>query len=160
MKKAFTLIELLVVVAIIVILSGVVMFAAGQYIKKGKDSAVSGNLVPLIAAGEVYYNANGDYSGFCDLTGGGVSVLVNALSQMPDNRDGSCYSSSSASTKKGVCCTVGTVITNNDAWVACARKFADPTKAFCVDSRGVSREIDKDDCTSSMNPPECPQLLE
>ncbi|MCX6721387.1 MAG: prepilin-type N-terminal cleavage/methylation domain-containing protein [Candidatus Staskawiczbacteria bacterium] len=162
MKKGFTLMELIVVVAIIVILSSVILFSASQYLNKGKDSNIFGNLATLIAAGEVWYNGYGSYDGFCDPTGSGVSVVKNALSQMPiaknpDPVTNPCYSAVNTSTAnpRGVCCGVGTVITNNDAWAACAQEFADSNSAFCVDSRGVKKGITVLQCKN--RPIQCPE---
>ena len=144
-NQGFTLIELIVVIAIISILSGVILFSVSQYINKGKDSNIAGNLAVLVPAGEVYYNSNGySYVGFCD-----SNVVINAKNQMPDNPNGSCYNSST--NLKGVCCYA-----QGQAWVACAREFTDSTKAFCVDSRGVKKEIFNTSCTGIMNPVQCP----
>jgi prepilin-type N-terminal cleavage/methylation domain-containing protein len=157
MKNGFTLIELLIVIAITAILSGIVLFSANLYIDKGKDSNISGNLVALVPAGEVWYNGNNySYDGFCNPVGvSGNSVIENAISQMPQNASSAtgCYNASLISgiaNPAGVCCNVGAIVTNNDAWAACAQKFTDSSKAFCVDSRGVSGEIDISNCNSSI----------
>ncbi|TSC95042.1 MAG: Uncharacterized protein CEN87_54 [Parcubacteria group bacterium Licking1014_1] len=124
-SKAFTLIELLVVVAIISILSTVILFSVSQYISRGKDASVVGNLAILVAAGEVYYDYNAvtpnSYEGFC-----GSSVVQNSLSQIISGNK-HCFASI-------------------NAWAACARLFIDPDKAYCVDSRGVKKEILNSDC--------------
>jgi len=137
MSKGFTIIELLVVMTIIAILSGVVLFSVIRYISSGKDSNVAGNLSVLVPAGEIYYNNNnGSYSGFCN-----SEVVRNSYLQMPKNSAGSCYDESS--NPAGVCCNVNI---SGDKWAACAVKFSNINSAFCVDSRGVRREIDKDSC--------------
>jgi type II secretory pathway pseudopilin PulG len=147
MNKGFTLIELLVVIAIISVLSAIILFGITQYINKGKDSNVAGNLAVLIPAGEVYYNventANGDgYTGFCD-----SAVVNNAIAQMPSNPAGSCYESSS--NPAGLCCHVDSD-NNGDKWAACAREFSNPDSAYCVDSRGVKKEIQNVDCADNI----------
>lgn len=142
---------MVVVIAIIAFLSGIVLFSVTQYISKGKDSNISGNLAILIPAGEVYYNvenaANQDgYNGFCDPSLN--SVLKGALAQMPQNNNGSCP----LANPQGVCCNVDN--TNHEAWAACAREFATGSYAYCVDSRGVKKEICNSSCTSSIT--SCP----
>lgn len=105
----------------------------------GKDSNISGNLVVLIPAGEVFYNANGDsYVGFC-----ASSVVTNAESQMPQNPSGDCQSNLA-----GVCCYDNSV--NGDMWAACDKEFANSSNAYCVDSRGVKKEISNSACISTI----------
>jgi len=128
LSKGFTLIELLVVVAIISILSSIILFSVTQYINRGKDASISGNLVILIPSGEVYYdNNNSSYESydtdFCD-----SSVVVNALSQITSSNK-HCDASP-------------------NAWAACGQLFANDLKAYCVDSRGVKKEIDNSACAN------------
>jgi len=136
-KTGFTLIELLVVIAIVSILSAIVLFSTAQYINKSKDANIKGNLAILISAGEAYYGAhNEDYGDFCS-----SGVVQNSINQMPQNSNESCTENAA-----GMCCYVNTY---GDAWAACAREFTDTTKAFCVDSRGVQKEIDNSECGSA-----------
>ena len=146
LSKGFTLIELIVVISIIATLSGIILFSITQYINRGKDSNISGNLAVLVPAGEVFYNGNSNsYSNFCDPDIN--SVIKNTISQIPPNPDGDCRSDAITSTTNpaGVCCYVQP--TNTQSWAACARKFSDNSKAYCVDSRGVKEEI----CNTSCN---------
>ncbi len=148
LSKGFTLVELIVVVAIIAVLSGVILFSTILYINKGKDSNIAGNLAVLVPAGEVYYNMDSTYAGFCDATKN-TSVLRNSLGQMPKNENGNCYSPSITSTTNpaGVCCGVSN---NGQAWAACAFEFTNPSAAICVDSRGVKKEITASNCISTI----------
>jgi prepilin-type N-terminal cleavage/methylation domain-containing protein len=144
-NKGFTLIELIVVIAIIATLSGIILFSITQYINKGKDSNVYGNLAVLVPAGEVWYNANGDnYDGFCD-----SDVVKNAKSQMPVNPNPACPAD--LDNPEGVCCHA-----ESQAWAACANEFSNARKAYCVDSRGMKKEIDTDihPCNNSFT--QCP----
>jgi len=137
-NEGFTLIELIVVIAIIAVLSGIIMFSITQYISKGKDSNMKSNLAVLVLAGETYYSGNNNsYQDFCnpDIN----SAVKNAVSQMPPNPNGACA---------GLCCSVDE-ITGNE-WAACATEFADPTTAYCVDSRGVKKEICNSSCVASI----------
>jgi len=131
-NKAFTLIELLVVIAIIAILAAIVLFGATQYINKGKDAKVKGNLAILITAGEVWYDktSNGTYEGFCD-----SETVANTLSNVP-----------SGDTEKGCAISVG-----NTAWSVCAKEFVNNAKAYCVDNKGNQKEINYTDCANIIN---------
>ncbi len=145
-QKGFTVIELIVVITIIAILSAVILLSVTQYINKGKDSNISGNLAVLVPAGEVYYNienaAYGDgYTGFCDPDKN--SAIKNAISQMPQNPTGDCL----GGLTPGLCCNVAP---DGDSWAACAQEFTYNTQAYCVDSRGVKKEILNSSCTSAI----------
>lgn len=131
-SKGFTLIELIVVIAITAILSAIILFSISQYINKGKDSNVAGNLAVLVPAGEVYYTSYpNSYRDFCS-----SDVVVNAFSQMPSDTVYQCYVDESKDYK---------------AWAACAGKFTDATKAYCVDSRGVKRsDMPINSCTNTI----------
>lgn len=130
-SKAFTLIELIVVIAIIAVLSAIILFSITQYINKGKDSNIAGNLAVLIPAGEVYYNIGNTYADFCAQNN---NIMQNALSQMPSGIDLKCF--------------VEPV--HSQSWAACVQEFTDNTKAFCVDSRGMKREIDFSNCNETI----------
>lgn len=107
----------------------VVLFSITQYINSSKDVSVRGNLATLIPAGEAFYNSYGDsYDGFC-----GSSVVVNALLQIPHIAGGESY-----------CSDV------QNKWAACSRLFIDNRTAYCVDSRGVQREICNNSCTDTI----------
>src|SRR5437667_14039 len=63
-QKGFTIIELLVVVAIIAVLAAIVLVNVTQYINKGKDAAIKGNMATILTNMAVYYDANGNYTSF------------------------------------------------------------------------------------------------
>lgn len=150
MNKGFTLIELLVVIFIMALLSSIILFSVTQYLNKGKDSNIAGNLAILVPAGEVFYNGNGGdgYKHFCDPDIN--SVLKNALEQMPENPNGSCYNA--LANPAGVCCHVNGA---GDKWSACAREFSGAgEKAFCVDSRGIKKRIESGSCSNTRD--QCP----
>lgn len=140
--KGFTIIEVAVVIVILVILSGIIMFSVNRYIAKGKDSNVRGNLAVLVPGGEVYYNGNSNsYVGFCDPAQN--SLLEKTFLNMPKNQSGSCFVDG---TNPGVCCSA-----EENAWAACSIKFADSSTAFCVDSRGVIKDISSTYCHAGMD---------
>lgn len=156
----FTIMELVVVIAITAVLSGIILFSIAQYISKGKDSNTAGNLAVLIPAGEVFYSGNGNsYQGFCDPTQSAGSVFKNAISQMPKNPNGPCYSGSSTTytsttNPAGACCSVVDSSQNYQAWAACAKEFTDTTRAYCVDSRGVKEDMCNSSCVIGLT--QCP----
>lgn len=149
-KNGFTIIELIVSLTIVSMLSLIIMFSITQYASKGRDANVKGNLAVLIPAGESYYNIenelNGDgYTGFCTST-----AVANVYDQLVvPNPINNC---SSDPDHPGLCCNVNTP--EGDSWAACAQEFADSTKAYCVDSRGVKRQICNSSCTNDFY--ECP----
>jgi prepilin-type N-terminal cleavage/methylation domain-containing protein len=152
-KGGFTLIELLVVISIIAVLATIILFSVTQYISKGKNSSIFGNLAVLVPAGETYYNTNtntpNSYIGFCD------SDLVRETKEnrLPVNTENvNCYVE--GGNPSGLCCE-----DSDSEWVACAFEFGNGN-AFCVDSRGFKREIDKTQCPITGTPFRCPESLE
>lgn len=138
--RGFTFIELVVVIAIIGVLSSIIMFSASQYINRGKDSNVAGNLAVLIPAGEAFYNIANTYIGFCDA---GSQALMNAWQQIP--KPGVLSVCSLDASHAGLCCKVAS---DGTSWAACAQQFTETTKAYCVDSRGIKRQITVDACNA------------
>ncbi len=63
-SKGFTIIELLVVVAIIAVLAAIVLVNVTQYINKGKDAAIKGNMSTILTNGAIYYDSVGNYTSF------------------------------------------------------------------------------------------------
>jgi prepilin-type N-terminal cleavage/methylation domain-containing protein len=55
-QKGFTIIELIVVIAIIAVLATIVMVNVTQYINKGRDAAVIGNLNSMATNAAVYFD--------------------------------------------------------------------------------------------------------
>lgn len=128
MNKGFTLIELLVVIAIVGVLSSIILFSVTQYINRGKDASIQGNLVILVAAGEVWYDHNtpNSYEGFCE-----TATVENALAAI--------------NSPEKYCKVRG----DNNAWSACAQ-LTDTDRAYCVDSRGIKKEINSSNCTDNI----------
>jgi prepilin-type N-terminal cleavage/methylation domain-containing protein len=144
MKKnlGFTLIELLVTIAIIAVISSIILFSVTQYINKSKDANIIGNLAVLVSAGEIFYNSNQSYNNFC-ISG----AITNADSQMPENYIAGC------SARAGICCA-----DEEEEWAACAKLFSNAGDyAYCVDSRGVKKQIklSENPCNGSFT--QCPE---
>ena len=127
-SRGFTLVEILVVIAIITILAAIVLYSATQYINKGRDATIKGNLVVLVTAGELWYDRNSSkYAGFC-----GSNAVEKAFSEIPTvEADRHCNSV-------------------DTAWAACAKFFVYPDKAYCVDNKGNQKEINNSFCTTSI----------
>lgn len=132
--RGFTLVEMLVVIAIIAVLSAIILFSITQYISRGKDSTVKGNLAVLIPAGEAFYNHNSSgYQGFCDTA---LSTeWQKAYNEMPKPEGWVPR------------CNVSPFEPYIE-WAACSRLFSDNTKSFCVDSQGIKKEILNTQCES------------
>src|SRR3989344_5575752 len=128
-NKGFTIIELIVVIAIIAVLAAIVLVNVTQYIAKGRDAAIKGNLSSLATNAAVYYDdtalGNGDFVGFsADTTlgcgaGGPISAAIVA-------------------TGSALVCAETT--TTGVDWCGCAQLRTDQTDYFCVDSAGSKKE--------------------
>jgi len=57
-QKGFTIIELIVVIAIIAVLAAIVLVNVTQYIAKGKDSAIKGNMSSMATIAAAFYDNN------------------------------------------------------------------------------------------------------
>jgi prepilin-type N-terminal cleavage/methylation domain-containing protein len=138
-SQGFTLIELIITVAIIAILSATILFSIIGYVNKGRDADIKSNLAIFVSSGEIWYNANQSYEGFC-----GSAVVVNARSDISVPDESKCSNA-------GICC-----YDDDDEWAACAYLMSDTNYAYCVDSRGVKREINSASCTSESTILQCP----
>ncbi len=144
--KGFTILELLVTIAIVATLSGLVMYAIVVYINTGKDASVRGNMVILIPSGEVYYNVNTiekeTYRGFCE-----SNVIKEVWKEIPRSSANMSCPPAGNPIIPGICCGVSEL---GNAWAACAMLFTDSDKAFCVDSTGHKKDIEKGQCTGGI----------
>lgn len=129
MKKliGFTLIELLVVIAIIGILSAIVMVNVGAVRKSSKDAAIKANMTNLLLEGEVYYNNNETYRGVCSSED--FEKIGSKLYELAP-----------------VDCPTRCIDELGSSWIYCAGLNVDKTRAWCVDSTGSQKEIDKETC--------------
>ena len=127
--------ELLVTICIIAVLSSIILFSITQYIGKGKDASVKGYLAIMVPAGEKYYDSNNEsYSGFCQ-----SDVKNNSFSEI-----------NSALPGAEKYCAVNE---NGNSWSACSQ-LSDQSRAYCVDSRGIKREIEMAGCREGVT--QCP----
>lgn len=124
-SKGFTIIELLVVVTIIAVLTGIVLINVTQYINRGKDSSIKGNLSTELTNAAVYVDAGTGgagtpYSGFCST----------AYVTLP----------AAAITSAGgtpICSTN----TANTTWCSCSTLKVTTNDTFCVDGTGAKKQV-------------------
>jgi len=134
--RGFTVVELLVTISIIIVLSSIVLFSVTQYIARGKDASIKGYLAVMVPAGEKYYDSTGEsYQGFCQ-----SEFKNNSFSEI-----------NSALPNSEKYCSVSD---EGQAWSACSQ-LSDQSRAYCVDSRGIKREIEMSGCRSGVT--QCPE---
>lgn len=119
-KKGFTIIELLVVVAIIAVLAAIVLVNVTQYINKGKDAAIKGNMATILTNMAVWYDKSGNYAGFTsDLT---YSIPVAAISSA------------------GKAVSNGSKTDTSDQFCACSTLYDTTNGTYCVDYTGYKSQ--------------------
>ncbi len=121
-SSGFTLIELLVVIAIVGILSAVVLSQLNSARSKGADAAVKSNLSNMRGPAEASYDVATGSNGFNQVCTVGAGMRAAAL----------------AAGGNGETCAAAV-----GYWVAWAGLKTDLTKAWCVDSAGNSKQINK-----------------
>jgi prepilin-type N-terminal cleavage/methylation domain-containing protein len=139
-NKGFTLIELIVVIAIIAVLSAIVLTNTVQYFSKAKDAAVKDGMRGLLVLAHQYFEGhNLNYGGFCE-----DNLTRDVFDSLHLPTDYGCDNSPET---WRTCCH-----DDFDDWAACARLNlpAGGNKAWCIDSDGVSMEINKSDCKANI----------
>lgn len=129
-QKGFTIIELIVVIAIIAVLAAIVLVNVTQYISKGRDSAVTGNLAGILTNAAQYYDDDatnkGSYTGLC------ANPAVKAAKDAAD-------AAVTRTSGKAFCLSTAT------QFAACASLSA-AGDAFCVDQTGTKKPITDAEC--------------
>ncbi len=123
-QKGFTIIELIVVIAIIAVLAAIVLVNVTQYITKGRDSAIKGNLSTLSTDAAVVYDATSSYN-----SAAANSACASAAANLIYNTING-YGINMA--------TAGYYSCQNSAtgFCACAVMASNVNNAFCADSAG------------------------
>ena len=117
-SKGFTIIELLVVIAIIAVLAAVVLVNVSQYISKGKDAAIKGNMASIATiAAAVYDNNTSVYTGTAGLA---ASAAYTAGIAAIDDANGA----------------TGTVLDEIIDAAYCVESTLNAGGSWCVDSTG------------------------
>jgi len=123
-KKGFTIVELIVVIAIIAVLASIVLVNVTQYLNKGKDAGIQGNLAGVLTDAAQYFDTNGNYTSFC------TDTTVAAALAAAD----SAYDGNGTANQVTDCNSTATL------FAACAQlKVTDAY--FCVDSTGTKKSI-------------------
>lgn len=138
-SKGFTIIELIVVIAIIAVLAAIVLVNVTQYINRGKNAAIEGNMAGILTDGADYFNTNGNYgtnaTGVCQNT-----TVASALAAA---------NTASGSTST---CTVSPSGGPGTAFCACSPMLVATgvvaNSTFCVDSTGTKKvAVDSSGCS-------------
>ncbi|MCX6718700.1 MAG: prepilin-type N-terminal cleavage/methylation domain-containing protein [Candidatus Staskawiczbacteria bacterium] len=119
-SKGFTIIELIVVIAIIAVLAAIVLVNVTQYINKGKDAAIEGNMATLLTNGATFYDTNHTYTGFC---------AANFAAGKP------IFDQDPSATADKVCVESAT------EWAACSQLLTTAANYWCVDSSGTKKSV-------------------
>ena len=120
-KKGFTLIELLVVISIIALLSSVALASLRSARAKVADASIKSNLVTVRTQSNIYFDANGNYSGFLNNFN---STQTRAFDAARAIVGGAGYTSGTA-----------------DWWFAVVPLKSDSSIGWCVDSTQASRSV-------------------
>lgn len=134
--KGFTLIELLVVIAIIGILASIVLVSLGGARTKAKDASIKSMMAEIRLLAEMDYVENLDYDTVCVEEGG-----ADGDSTLSTGGDYERISDEIDRLKAGTDTVVCNEDTDSVAFCAWVELETDKTKAWCVDSAGVSKEI-------------------
>ncbi len=146
-KKGFTLIELLVVIAIIGLLSSVVLASLNTARNKGADAAIKQNLAGIRPQAEIFYDTAGSYGtaqpvGACPLVaavGGsaGAGTLF-ADATVANQITAAAQSVAPANTMANANCVSSAG--SGGAWAVSA-PLKSNANLWCVDSRGIAKEV-------------------
>ena len=117
----FTIIELIVVIAIIAVLAAIVLVNVTQYIAKGKDSSIKGNMSSMATIAAAYYDNNS--SNF--LAGGSTATTLNDAAWQAGVAAINDANGPSNSVTSNVI---------SSAW--CVQSALNATGSWCVDSTG------------------------
>ena len=150
-RQGFTLIELLVVIAIIGMLSSVVLVSLNSARGKGADVAIKANLRSIRLQAEIVYDSAGCYTS--KITGGTpcasvVAVALTGAAVCPASGASNIFGESviaqgianakSQSANNLVTCSS---TAGGTAYAVAAQLKTDTTKAWCVDSAGIAKQV-------------------
>jgi prepilin-type N-terminal cleavage/methylation domain-containing protein len=134
-KKGFTIIELIVVIAIIAVLAAIVLVNVTQYINKGKNAAIKGDLSSVTVRAAVYFDSTSAGTGSLFIASSDVTSVTTAL----------------AASNIGVTAVTGasTLASTIQQWCMCAPLIpTSGTTTFCVDGLGAKVEYATGACST------------
>lgn len=147
-KKWFVATFIIGIIAILlipVILFFVVLGSLNKDKLKAKDAAIKMALIEMRSWAEIDFEMNGDYSAACVETGGEAGNSAIAYTDIATNiinNGGSGVCNESASGK---------------SWAAWSKLASKPSKYWCVDSSGSSRELNTEPSQGSVHCPGVPR---
>ena len=133
-QKGFTIIELIVVIAIIAVLASIVLVNVTQYINKGRDAAIKGNMNTIFTNSSVYFDD--------PTTFGGSSTDKGTYTNF-DTLKGYTLPKAAITTIKDAPVYVGTT----GAFCVTAGLYDATT--YCIDSTGFKGTLATGKCTSA-----------
>lgn len=139
-SRGFTIIELLSVIAVVTVLAGIVFLNVTKFMNKSKDAALKQDLNSLTVKGPIFFESHGNYGSFCNAE---ADKIINNI-KIPSGMVVGC--DTKENTWKACCHHEDT------GWCACARLYlpVDGSKAWCIDSLGVKKEINTSKCKNGM----------
>lgn len=128
-QKGFTIVELIVVIAIIAVLATIVLVNVTQYISKGRDASIKGNMNTILTNAAVHWDTNSSFTTPAFLTSATYTGPVSAI----EDADGTVTQGFRSS---------------GSSWCMYVT-LTDGATTYCIDGTGFKGERAASTCTSS-----------
>ena len=129
-SKGFTIIELIVVIAIIAVLAAIVLVNVTQYIAKGKDAAIKGNMSSMVTIGASWYDSHTSSYANIDNSTSGDSAFVAGIAAVEDANGGANDVTEFVGTDNKTFC-VQTTLNDGSTWCVDSTGYKGGTLAGC-----------------------------